>query len=1702
MNTMIDTTNDAKYRKYQDAIRKCIALFQTVEQWPDYISYLTKLHKVLQSYSSYKTIPCNLLVSRSLAECLSPGLPSGVHKKALEVYDYVFTILEKDVLAEELVVWTYGLTPFFSISSIKTKNDYINLIRKHFVSLGESIRPCFQAVFISLLSGLEEESDEYSQETLFLIDDLIKGLNDDKFAWGSIWSTILSFPSQRPGALIYLLRTCNALPKEEIHPKVIQPDPSLVTRALAAAISDNDVLVQRGYMDALLHHFPIRSPFLQRVKSFDLKLLHMSVVSIILRNDLSLNRRFYAWLMGLPKDSELSGPDPADEMDPSLLLENMSVFIDGIRDLLSLKTSTMSIYKAFRILYTLSDRKSIFSVMESQILSFVFQAYHAISVSTQKQDSKHLHDSSIDYGRRLIMRFNDLTIYEFLYKCIRDYISNTEKYLSSLEMFHFILRNQQYFLNGIDEKYFFLFFCYMIFYLKKNPSLVTQNPSLDLFISTCTLLVDNFRWSSLKDYNIDSSSAECHPKVLYSLERRIHDMNDFPDGSSLYSESVSSLLYFLKGFANIEKFHQSILIFLLQLLKEAIDPKIEYDFLGITIEGLDQKSWNFQEVESLVSFLPSRMLLSSNRLVHLLLETVWAEISVNSYLREELSLEIIWILQEKLQNKKIESFFSACVVNQQMINKTSAVYHIPFFDTLKKSVHHTLFHDVFDRPLLLLLSALLGDTPEKDLTGLINWISSSTALQLRVLELITENLLLQSPNLSDFRCLGNDTTKYNIMETQRNSQASRCIYFFRMSYQLILYSDLFINQEDLLGSLEEVEKICLISWADALSVKKQSFNYTTFLAILMKSLLGIFNEDHTVTEKEDVYKLYSWAFKLFREIVKVWTRPLDCEQQVVNSLLALVKIVEPDTGSSYKDFLLNLLSLLEFLQPRIKLSNINTAENREFIRNFIMAGLSNNDPPICSRWLKVIYGFLPNMLEDIPLLVIPPIQFLSSFIDDFLKQHDAVYRDFPNSLPDRTYMDVFILKLETLSDMIARVIKEFPYMPNPKRSVETSGLIGNVISGVFSNDTSTSSVDISKRLSMLLVLQDAVRTLFACYSWDLKCGYYEKGSKVFLNDTASLKEAAAKGILRLYEHEPMECIETLVYIYINHDTSYSRYVWELFSYFNDGYPERIIKHLTSSFFARETISTYNGPSSLTIKVSQMNILDCICSYVAQFKENEVPGVFPEIARFLREIIISSNSFKNYLLASLRILFLISKHINNNSDSRQQKEFSDLWNRCLTATLFNVGKTPESQVIADFFAYRELRQNVTSHTENKGSLEPMYLFSRYLEPALLEFFCTELIPNISDLAKDEEKLIGWSIMIVNGFISPIVKARTFPEAFTEMHLDLLVAFSRYTSLCKSWKKEFWDIFNDNNLFRFNTSQLRKLAPVIQVALYQDLSRLGDLITKSDLGMTALFTSRDAQLGVRQGNLCRITIFILSCHKDFFLPSLPPIIDLIKRLLGSDPEGVLKKELFLMIRALALRTTSSHLLSLWPVVVSEVQIIFQKYCMADATVSKETLMDACKLLDFLTALKPEEFSLHEWVLMMSPLDAVYWSTKTFPKPLVHLVAERLKDTSSEMFDRNSIESSEYSSSATSKAPSSHITSRTPSLSAFPTDGQLRQFLNAIPIDVYEESYSLSVVDPYWFEESIYKELLQRFSVPLNTSTSYPMSRSSLAPTTEFT
>jgi hypothetical protein len=99
--------NDAKYKKFAAQVDKSLQSFENVNEWADFISFLSRLLKVgemlsarsggiltaqtLQTPSpSYTEIPRKLLVAKRLAQCLNPALPSGVHQRALDVYAHIF----------------------------------------------------------------------------------------------------------------------------------------------------------------------------------------------------------------------------------------------------------------------------------------------------------------------------------------------------------------------------------------------------------------------------------------------------------------------------------------------------------------------------------------------------------------------------------------------------------------------------------------------------------------------------------------------------------------------------------------------------------------------------------------------------------------------------------------------------------------------------------------------------------------------------------------------------------------------------------------------------------------------------------------------------------------------------------------------------------------------------------------------------------------------------------------------------------------------------------------------------------------------------------------------------------------------------------------------------------------------------------------------------------------------------------------------------------------------------------------------------------------------------------------------------------------------------------------------------------------------------------------------------------------------------
>ncbi|KAI0334441.1 hypothetical protein GY45DRAFT_1318466 [Cubamyces sp. BRFM 1775] len=289
--------SDPKYKKYTQQVEKCLNSFESVHEWADFISFLKQLLKTLQSYQQFKEIPRKLVVAKRLSQCLNPALPNGVHQRALDVYSHVFAVLGSEGLQRDLALWSSGLFPFFEYASTAVKPTVLNLFDTHYLPLQSGLRPIMKSFILALLPGLEEETGEYFDKVLALLDRLA-GTISQSFFFQNIWLVMLTTPPARGTALTYLSRRLPPFkPDEDITP-IVGDDLGLMIRAFSAALEDDDLLVRRAALDILLQSLRIDGVAVKKAQDDDRAILMRAATSVVLRRDLALNRRLYAWLLG------------------------------------------------------------------------------------------------------------------------------------------------------------------------------------------------------------------------------------------------------------------------------------------------------------------------------------------------------------------------------------------------------------------------------------------------------------------------------------------------------------------------------------------------------------------------------------------------------------------------------------------------------------------------------------------------------------------------------------------------------------------------------------------------------------------------------------------------------------------------------------------------------------------------------------------------------------------------------------------------------------------------------------------------------------------------------------------------------------------------------------------------------------------------------------------------------------------------------------------------------------------------------------------------------------------------------------------------------------------------------------------------------------------------------------------------------------
>ncbi|XP_051566221.1 protein dopey-2-like isoform X2 [Myxocyprinus asiaticus] len=384
--------NDYRYRSYGAVIEKALRNFESSSEWADLISSLGKLNKALQSNLKYSLLPRRLIIGKRLAQCLHPALPSGVHLKALETYEVIFKIIGTKWLAKDLFIYSSGLFPLLGHAAMSVKPVLLTLYERYFLPLQRALLPSLQAFIMGLLPGLEEGAEVYDRTDALLVK--LSMLVGQSVFYGALWGSVLICPLVRLPASLFIVTHFNHSITGQEQKYMLGTDHKLVVKAMCLALQDSNVLVQRNMLEMLLYFFPFTSCLDPVESAIPLKQDEMiSVMSAalltLLRRDMSLNRRLYAWMLGLDikggmVTADTSHYNTVEEYTAFFfnthsreLLVQALVNVLKQKDIEANPSNVIDYLRPFRIIISLLDKSEIGPLVLSDVLLEVVRAFYS-----------------------------------------------------------------------------------------------------------------------------------------------------------------------------------------------------------------------------------------------------------------------------------------------------------------------------------------------------------------------------------------------------------------------------------------------------------------------------------------------------------------------------------------------------------------------------------------------------------------------------------------------------------------------------------------------------------------------------------------------------------------------------------------------------------------------------------------------------------------------------------------------------------------------------------------------------------------------------------------------------------------------------------------------------------------------------------------------------------------------------------------------------------------------------------------------------------------------------------------------------------------------------------------------------------------------------------------------------------------------------
>ncbi|KAH9043683.1 Dopey, N-terminal-domain-containing protein [Lactarius pseudohatsudake] len=1610
--------SDPKYKKYAQQVDRCLNSFDNVHEWADFIAFLKQLLKTLQAYLQFKEIPRKVIVAKRLSQCLNPALPTGVHQRALDVYTHILGVIGVDGLRRDLFLWTSGLFPFFEYSATAVKLTLINIYDAHFLPLKTSLRPVMKSFILALLPGLEEETSEFFEQVLNLLDGLSTTISMSYFL-ENVWLIMLTVPSARGTALNLVSRRLPKLIAGKDFQTMLGHDVGLMIRAFAAALEDDNILVRRNALDLIIQALRLDGVAIQKASSEDRAIIMRAATSVVMRRDLSLNRRLYTWLLG---------PDEnADQQIAYLRAHSLGLLQTTLRSEMTSPSTEYPESRPFKVFISLLDKWEIGGALTEAIVLDVFKAL------------KSLIESDTTSGGDVVMTASTLyeavephIVWKQLLNTILNELTGDGMQNEAVRLARFILKTIHVRDEEIQTVHLPIVFSALCEALQNQITQSSTRGSLPIVSDTLQLLHalrDEIPPSAFLQRPVDEGHDSLSLGGPLQLALAFYRLDiRFPRNKTRAASQVP----FVTAFEDIISFSatcatstttssdrrktfRDLLVVSLSLLNKLVTaalsereqcPVIDWnpsDWVSYLVEALETEDTTFLLVDQVITLLVSLqgfarlqppISINQRHVVFKLLRSLFRYLRPNYSMYHARAASLLWTLESTSAHRHIESIIAETLTSRDATEK-EASYHA-FGALWRLTDDNKLPGFSLKVPLMITLDTLKNDDPNLR----TDWRDVDEIVLDPILYDLFDPSIRRAPSTT--RVNGKQLQGYSY---ERPFDQTYVNHLLETLLSVVKFGGQGFGKTTRTSWVRRCQHSGFVERIQSAGLTKLDPTYQDVLLELL-----------TLPMEPTNVLIQSTTIDLLQAIVARGEVDPPSLQNVQTAVVRKLYFSVHTQRLELQNKLLHLLhsvisAVTTKLPEKDRLEDPHMPSLNPLLVQTLVDGISlPSNNAVLQHWLDFVLMAVPQFHHMFQALVSPLNDCICKNLlirmDDIRRAlgdgHD--HHDFKSHTTDAER-----LVLLSLSTADAGHTEEDDVLAEKPPGTESGGILG-IVTSVFSSESAPSNLEeqLTVRSPGYRSLHEAVRVLYSVWAATTQTELRSSTPKYEMLSLVCTKTRTR--CRRVFEHlfrlQPAEVLESIIDCWNSERSATSLSVTPAFELVDAlaASAHNVVHMICESISCRISgLSDRNRKQVINPNLSDGLLFRFLEHYLNQLEGPLAVQVWHRFLQLAKDIISNIKDFRAQVFSTLRCVSILADKITQTTaleDRRIRKDLQDTYGKLLDTVVVSVSRNTD----ANYWARRK-----DSLVPPNGRDSPMHrvpsdprldekIVSRPPSPPpnvdqadqIVQYIGDTALPRLRKFLMDNDRVLAVCTNILYYIVSPALKTKSRPLDFDPTISTILREMTRISVAVKAWRGVISDIVIDSRFFVSSVEAGTDFRSIIEAWVDADKSVFPDFLGKvTSAPSTNIFTNRETENQLRSMNMRRTSYVLLCGEKNQFLTSLPTIQEKLVDTLKNASAPAVQAEVYLCVRVLLCRLSPHNLDSFWPVILSEMQTMIE--VPLDGSEALPLILSVCKFIDLLLVLQTEEYQMHQWAFITDTIDAVYRPDEIIPEAMLDQLAE---------------------------------------------------------------------------------------------------------------